>query len=127
MFDELIRDKQLVKIYYERSHRFITGIITDYDEAHGTIQLGGDGAALFTDSILKIEIILEPYRMFQPGYMLATDADYDNAMYLQIPVNVWRCGNLLGSGVINENKTRYVTISGAIFHKENYLIKVKAE
>jgi hypothetical protein len=56
--------------------------------------------------------------MLKSGSVLQTEADFDNAMWIGLPVSVWQAGEILDyGGPIEQHTTDAVRINGAYYLK----------
>ena len=64
--------------------------------------------------------------MFTKNEWLVDPADFDNAMFLEIPVSVWRGNQYIDyGGVIKKHDAVAVFIDGNCFHKKEFRFKIK--
>ena len=66
--------------------------------------------------------------MYQPGFILKTEADFDNAIWMASHVELWQRGELVHQGGIAETQTAFwVRIGGAIYFKYSYEFRVSVQ
>lgn len=130
MFEELIRERRTVRLFYgKETSVYFTGIIVDYDERSGFIKLDSPGLTFPVSSIVKIEIVTKNNQthLLKANQFLFTSADFDNAIYVQAQVAVWQHGERITFGVVEEHAEMSVTIRRRQFYKHDYIFKVVSE
>ncbi|UUZ86193.1 hypothetical protein LJK88_23925 [Paenibacillus sp. P26] len=64
--------------------------------------------------------------MFSQNQFLTNQADFDNAMFLETPISVWRGNQYVDfGGVISRHDDEAVFISGGYFLKKEFGFKVR--
>jgi hypothetical protein len=63
--------------------------------------------------------------MFKTGQLLHHPADFDNAMFFGIAVEVWQRGEILEDGLIQNHNEDAVLIDGGYFLKATCQFKVR--
>jgi hypothetical protein len=63
--------------------------------------------------------------MLAAGHFLKHSADFDNAMFFGIAVEVWQQDEILEDGFIQNHNEEYVMIDGGYFPKASCQFKVR--
>jgi hypothetical protein len=63
--------------------------------------------------------------MYIKGTIIKTDADFENCILFQIPLDVWFEGEVEYGGIVEKYTNDSVKINGAYYFRENCVFRIR--